>query len=399
MKAVQILSQAIRDNPQSFTLLHVQCDFLRSKGKSEWAVQLAQQAVNCAPSEFITWAKLTEVYIELGQYESALLTLNSCPMFTYNDRDLHRMPTPSRTHLPTKQYIMDSQILEGDGLEEDTDPALSRLPAPALRGTFAKAYELLCRLVSDIGWDELLKTRSAVFVMEEEYRTHRAHNTAENAAEDDKKVNGVGHEDGTVRDSMATAVASEGTNGANADADDDASTRGIVSPPGQNSRSPVEGNAPERPSTDSVKEPSEEGDQEPPPSAQAEGVEQEKKSEFANGGGINKPTEVANDTEEDDRRRELSGEATALNSKRLCERWLDNMFMCLYEVSSTLVSCFSLTMAFRISASGQSSVPKSPISKIIDKPTEKQVPNGKYSGIWAHDCCTRRKRKRRTNGV
>jgi len=205
---------------------------------------------------------------------------------------------------------------------------------------------LLCRLVSEIGWDELLKTRSAVFVMEEEYRTHRAHNAAENV-EDDKKVNGVDHEDGTTRDSIAAAAASKGTNGANTDVDDDddASTRGIVSPPDQNSRSPVEENAPERPSTDSVTEPSEERDQEPPPSAQAEAVKQEKKSEFASGGGINKPTEIANDTEEDDKRRELSGEATALNTKRLCERWLDNMFMCLYEVSAALASCASLTMA------------------------------------------------------
>jgi hypothetical protein len=50
---------------------------------------------------------------------------------------------------------------------------LLRLPAPGLRGTFAKAYALLALLVSKIGWDELLKTRSVVFVMEEEYRLHK----------------------------------------------------------------------------------------------------------------------------------------------------------------------------------------------------------------------------------
>ena len=33
-------------------------------------------------------------------------------MFTYNDRDLHRMPTPSKTHLPIKQFIIDSRILD-----------------------------------------------------------------------------------------------------------------------------------------------------------------------------------------------------------------------------------------------------------------------------------------------
>lgn len=49
-----------------------------------------------------------------------------------------------------------------------------RLPAPALHGTFAKAYSLLTRLAAKIGWDDLLKCRSSVFVMEEEYRILKA---------------------------------------------------------------------------------------------------------------------------------------------------------------------------------------------------------------------------------
>ncbi|KAJ3535656.1 hypothetical protein NM688_g6948 [Phlebia brevispora] len=52
VKAVQIMAAAMKETPQSYTLLHVQCDFLRSKGNYEWALKLARQAVNCAPSEF-----------------------------------------------------------------------------------------------------------------------------------------------------------------------------------------------------------------------------------------------------------------------------------------------------------------------------------------------------------
>jgi hypothetical protein len=48
------------------------------------------------------------------------------------------------------------------------------LPAPALHGTFAKAYSLLTRLATKVGWDDLLRFRSAVFVMEEEYRMQKA---------------------------------------------------------------------------------------------------------------------------------------------------------------------------------------------------------------------------------
>src|ERR1700743_2680479 len=119
VKAIQIISNALRSHPLHYALLHVQCDFLRSKKKHEGVLEVAKQAVNTAPSEFNTWAKLTEVYVELGMYESALLTLNSCPMFTVNERDLHRMPTPWRTHLPVKPYIEESGILEDSGKEEE----------------------------------------------------------------------------------------------------------------------------------------------------------------------------------------------------------------------------------------------------------------------------------------
>jgi len=73
VKAVQILANAVKQNPQAYTLLHVQSDLLKSKGKLEWALKLAKQAVNCAPSEFVTWEKLADLYIDLGQYDSVCL--------------------------------------------------------------------------------------------------------------------------------------------------------------------------------------------------------------------------------------------------------------------------------------------------------------------------------------
>ena len=70
VKAVQIMNNAMGGTNQSYTLLHVQCEFLRSKGKHEWALKLARQAVNSAPSEFVTWEMLTQVYIDLEEYEN-----------------------------------------------------------------------------------------------------------------------------------------------------------------------------------------------------------------------------------------------------------------------------------------------------------------------------------------
>lgn len=57
-----------------------------------------------------------------------------------------------------------------------------RLPAPGLRGTFARAYDLLTRLVTQVGWDDLLRTRSSVFVMEEEYRKHKTSRSVDGSA-------------------------------------------------------------------------------------------------------------------------------------------------------------------------------------------------------------------------
>ena len=68
------MSTAIRRTPRSYTLLHIQSDFLRSKGQIDWALKLAKEAVNCAPSEFVTWEKLTELYIDGKDYESVIFS-------------------------------------------------------------------------------------------------------------------------------------------------------------------------------------------------------------------------------------------------------------------------------------------------------------------------------------
>lgn len=337
VKAVQILSAAMKQTPQSYTLLHVQCDFLRSKGKYEWALKLARQAVNCAPSEFVTWEKLTELYMDLKQYESALLTLNSCPMFTFNGRDAHRPLTPAKVHLPFLRPI--GEILpERQKTEDDeADPALQRLPAPGLRGTWARAYSLLTRLVSQVGWDELLKTRSSVFVMEEEYRMQKAQIEISQAA---TTTNGhteseggdmgrmVIHEDG----SMVPSTQVSNPHASN----DNASTRAMISPTmkasptediGDSSLDVSSAIPTIRVSTESDRNREEEstGDMLPPHGeAQSNGVSdtlekpvQAAAGEGEQGNGENSPLPAH--------------EPFSFSNKRLCERWLDNLFMVLYE--------------------------------------------------------------------
>ncbi|TRM60448.1 Chs5p-Arf1p-binding proteins-domain-containing protein [Schizophyllum amplum] len=347
VKAVQIMSQAMKQNPQSYTLLHAQCDFLRSKGKFEWSLKLARQAVNCAPSEFVTWEKLTELYMDLGEYESALLTLNSCPMFTYNGRDAHRNLTPSKVHLPFHRLIGDILPERTTTEEDEADPALQRLPAPGLRGTWARAYALLTRLVSQIGWDELLKTRSTVFVMEEEYRMQKAQTDIKRVIDDTESDRAsstvVIHEDGT-------AVRRE--------LDDDASTRGMVSPivdkdeqdngatPSTDDALTIDDAATITDGDTSMPEKVNGIDSKDVPEVPAIRISTESPepgseasdSPAANGDigtqEIEKPAfSAVGDADEMAKQKAAAGdnEGFSFNNKRLCERWLDNLFMVLYE--------------------------------------------------------------------
>ncbi|KAJ2432994.1 bud site selection protein, partial [Coemansia sp. RSA 2440] len=161
---------------------------------------------------FHAWAKLTEVYIDDNDFQNALLTLNTCPMYTYVDRDYPRVPTPRRINYPVKSEVLEEYNL-GDNFtngnygsvpmnprpsadsdapgaaEEQTQNETSfilRLAAPTLKGTFAHAYKLLSNIVSTIGWDELLQLRSTVFVMEEEYRNSVGPSVAIDDEEDEE---------------------------------------------------------------------------------------------------------------------------------------------------------------------------------------------------------------------
>ncbi|SJX65012.1 related to BCH1-Protein involved in transport at the trans-Golgi [Sporisorium reilianum f. sp. reilianum] len=403
IKAVQVMHSAIKETPQSYALLHAQVDFLRSKGKHEWALKVAKQAVNCAPSEFVTWAKLTECYIDLEQWESALYTLNSCPMFTYNERDLHRMPTPARSHLPVKTFITESGLVDEESARDnEADVALLRLPAPALRGTFAKAYALLGRLVSSIGWDELLRYRSNVFVMEEEYRAQKAAVTQpEDAAgaEDDASIRGMAPVDSPAIASSTPpqpSTASGAAKGLDGEADDsaehseddmdsnelqpasadarksqlginaaaNASSQSIptikISTESDHEREKQEledymktMNQPSGPQADAADDDATRSSiqVEPPPlekPAQASsGHERSESTSTAvpgdlsvashNGTGVNgKPGPIVNGEHDAsiamaEARQKEKNMGFSFRDKRLCERWLDNLFMVLYE--------------------------------------------------------------------
>jgi hypothetical protein len=71
--AIECLHEALGKKPLSYGLLLTQIDFLRAKKMYKMALKLAKLAVTYAPSEYKSWATLTQIYIDLGDFDSVWL--------------------------------------------------------------------------------------------------------------------------------------------------------------------------------------------------------------------------------------------------------------------------------------------------------------------------------------
>ncbi|KAK4109080.1 budding site selection protein [Canariomyces notabilis] len=303
VQGIRVLHEALKESPMDYVMLDTQAEFLLKKAETaatpeqkeerlRMALGCADRSTIAAPSEFGTWARLAQVYVAMEDWENALTTLNSCPMFTYQDKDAPVMPEPRDINLPT---LPETRLDEIDSepetrYSEQVDPSLLNLRAAAYRGTFKQAYSILTEMTAKIGWDQLLKIRSNVFVMEDEYRekhesAQQSYPKKRNASTDairgtpDPATNGDSPEDGNGAEG---AEADEADN----ESDEDSVAHTLAVPNGNKSAKDIE-----RPSS-------------------------------ALG-----PEEVAKADESASSENHFS----RLNNKRLCERWLDSLFMVLYE--------------------------------------------------------------------
>jgi tetratricopeptide (TPR) repeat protein len=292
VKAVQLLNEAIQELPMDYSLLDCQAEFCNRKGRGDLALEIAKRSVVSAPSEFGTWARLAEIYVSLEQWDLALLTLNSCPMFTYQDKDAPRMPEPQKVFLPIMPEALCDEIEDSNLDDMDlVHPTLRKLHAAGFKGTFLKAYVLLTEITKKSGWDQLLKIRSQVFVMEEEYRH--------------EKTGQQPHS----RSASTTALRSPspGTS-----AQVNGTAHGSVE-----ERSPVEETNGE--SSSSAEATVEESIEKPTHTVAAEVVKAGSEDPHPLPGGSTNSNDLSQPN------------YTHFQNKRLCERWLDNLFMVLYE--------------------------------------------------------------------
>lgn len=316
VSGVRTLHQSLQETPMDYVMLDTQAEFLLHKAKSAPTPELrderlkmslgcADRATVAAPTEFSTWARLAQVYVAMEDWDNALTILNSCPMFTYQDKDTPLMPEPKEVHLPT---LPETRLDEIDSepesrYSEQVDPSLLNLRAASYRGTFKKAYDILTEMTAKIGWDQLLKIRSNVFVMEDEYRTEKQEATQ--PASSTKRTPST---DGLRGTPDQTVNQDEETEDEEVEKLDEAASK-------------AEEAGEELPATNGT---SEQGKIEKPSNVIDPG-EAKADSEV---GFIFAPCRTkANNIQTTKNDEHLS----KLNTKRLCERWLDSLFMVLYE--------------------------------------------------------------------
>ena len=67
---MELMCSCLVANPLHYGFLVTQARFLLKKNRPDLAVELAKAAVNANPSEYATWAILTESYTAINEYEN-----------------------------------------------------------------------------------------------------------------------------------------------------------------------------------------------------------------------------------------------------------------------------------------------------------------------------------------
>ena len=73
VKAVDLMCSTLVANPLNHGFLVLQANYLLKKRRPDLAVELAKAGVNANPSEYGTWATLTESYIAVNDFENVPL--------------------------------------------------------------------------------------------------------------------------------------------------------------------------------------------------------------------------------------------------------------------------------------------------------------------------------------
>ncbi|KAG0672733.1 hypothetical protein C6P42_003160 [Pichia californica] len=187
-KAVRLMHDCLIKIPRDGWMLNEQTNFLIDQNRPDLALIPSIISVECLPSEFLCWKNLIKIYIMKKDLKNALLALNSSPMYSNKRKDIYSALKPKGFEFP---FPLDGKIeniwkdcelsgcISGIGgivefsnnneIEKTNKYRLRVYEETKLNCTFKEAYDLLALMIKQSGWGELLKIRSKIFVMEDEY--------------------------------------------------------------------------------------------------------------------------------------------------------------------------------------------------------------------------------------
>ncbi|GME99527.1 unnamed protein product [[Candida] boidinii] len=185
LKAVEIMYKYLKLYPRDGLMLNEQAKYLLSKNRSDLALIPSKRSVESLPGEFECWSTLVECYIMLKDYSNALLSLNSCPMYSTKKKDIFKAIKPADFSFPFPVEGSYSKIWKdaedmgcmsglGGIVEfsplvqvENVNPIyLQVYNSVKLHSTFKKAYDFLSIIARQKGWSELLRLRSNSITIE-----------------------------------------------------------------------------------------------------------------------------------------------------------------------------------------------------------------------------------------
>ena len=166
-------------------------EFLMSRGHFDKAEHFASEALKIEPNSFTNWKRLIQIKIALKEPEKALKILNNCPMISGggNVGDFYNnLPVPALISLPGNNTNAENTLTIS---QSQSQVILEKLKASGLKGSFKEAYEMLIEIYWSIGWDGLLNCRSKVFVMEKDYIEDEIKGEGEDCRNEKEKEKGM----------------------------------------------------------------------------------------------------------------------------------------------------------------------------------------------------------------
>lgn len=176
--AARIISTVLELNVHASDAWLARAETLLLQDDIPAAIEAAHKATNCAPDDLTAWIQLAELYAISGDYESALVALNSADMPPPPLDPYLRELIPNRKFVtaPLKggdqarsgavrtltQKLREERNTAGDRADE----MLAELPGKLMNGTERTVYAVLVKIQTLVGWDELLSVRGRCFVME-----------------------------------------------------------------------------------------------------------------------------------------------------------------------------------------------------------------------------------------